>query len=579
TWASNREAIHSPIYNLLSGLKEPDRKSLQTPLATGFWREYIEWKEKVTVAQRQKHIGDILLLTEEIRNPLIREEAVSDVGRALANLGRHELALAQYREGLQVNSSNLHFRRQEAFHLNRIGRVDEAIVKIEGILNDFPNDAEAITYLGRIYKEMWVNSWKKIRDKAKRMQQAFDSYHWLIKSADIYTKGFRLDLNDYYPGINAFTLSALAVYLAEKFDNKKSPDPDIARLKEILPYLQSSLIFGLESKIAVEGEKADYWTLVSLAEMKALTSDNLVDVIRAYRKAITASRRNVFSLNSSLEQLEMLKALDIRPHFVQAAIRLIREEVARVNAIGSKSGRTVRKLSGKKKAVGRSFLFSGYMIDFPGKEKRTFPTDKEDEMRSDLRKILSRLKPAPYDRAFLAGLSAGSEIIFAEVCAELGLEVKAFLPLSESAYVRNFVSPAGEAWVDRFYKIRNHPLVDAIHQVEHVGPPKDGDDPYERNNRWALYAALGRVGMRNVRLIAVWTETGGEPRDRDAKLVRHMIELTRDMGGAVEFISPSKYIHNVIDSALESLISESTTNVKRLPRTLEKVKSQKTTTS
>lgn len=579
TWASNREAIHSPIYNLLSGLKEPDRKSLQTPLATGFWREYIEWKEKVTVAQRQKHIGDILLLTEEIRNPLIREEAVSDVGRALANLGRHELALAQYREGLQVNSSNLHFRRQEAFHLNRIGRVDEAIVKIEGILNDFPNDAEAITYLGRIYKEMWVNSWKKIRDKAKRMQQAFDSYHWLIKSADIYTKGFRLDLNDYYPGINAFTLSALAVYLAEKFDNKKSPDPDIARLKEILPYLQSSLIFGLESKIAVEGEKADYWTLVSLAELKALTSDNLVDVIRAYRKAITASRRNVFSLNSSLEQLEMLKALDIRPHFVQAAIRLIREEVARVNAIGSKSGRTVRKLSGKKKAVGRSFLFSGYMIDFPGKEKRTFPADKEDEMRSDLRKILSRLKPAPYDRAFLAGLSAGSEIIFAEVCAELGLEVKAFLPLSESAYVRNFVSPAGEAWVDRFYKIRNHPLVDAIHQVEHVGPPKDGDDPYERNNRWALYAALGRVGMRNVRLIAVWTETGGEPRDRDAKLVRHMIELTRDMGGAVEFISPSKYIHNVIDSALESLISESTTNVKRLPRTLEKVKSQKTTTS
>lgn len=575
TWASNRDAIHSPIYNLLSGLKEPDRKSLQTPLATGFWREYKEWKEKVTVAQRQKHIGDILLLTEEIRNPLIREEAVSDVGRALANLGRHELALAQYREGLEVNSANLEFRREEAFHLNRIGRVDEAIVKIEGILNDFPNDRESITYLGRIYKEMWVHSWKKIRDKAKRMQQAFDSYHWLIKSADIYTKGFRLDLNDYYPGINAFTLSKLAVYLAEKFDSKKAPDPDIERLKEILPYLQSSLTFGLESKIGVEGEKADYWTLVSLAELKALTSNNLVDVIRAYRKAITASRRNLFSLNSSLEQLEMLKALEIRPRFVQAAIGLIKEEITRVNNIGEKSGRHSRKLQSRKKTIGRSFLFSGYMIDFPGKERKTFPADKEDEIRSDLRKTLSKLKPTANDRAFLAGLSAGSEIIAAEVCAELGLEVKAFLPLSESAYVRNFVSPAGEAWVDRFYKIRNHPLMDTIHQIENVGPPKDGADPYERNNRWALYAALGRAGMRNVRLIAVWTETGGEPRDRDARLVRHMIELTRDMGGAVELISPSKYIHNVIDNALESLISEAAISSSAATNPIRKFKPRK----
>lgn len=575
TWASNRDTIHSPIYNLLSGLKEPDRKSLQTPLATGFWREYNEWKEKVTVAQRQKHIGDILLLTEEIRNPLIREEAINEVGRALANLGRHELALAQYREGLKVNAANLEFRREEAFHLNRIGRVDEAIVKLEGILNDFPNDGKSITYLGRIYKEMWVHSWKNIRDKAKRMRQAFDSYHWLIKSAEIYTKGFRLDLNDYYPGINAFTLSTLAVYLAAKFDSKKAPDPDIARLKSTLPYLQSSLTFGLESKIAVEGEKADYWTLVSLAELKALTSDNLADLIRAYRKAITASRRNLFSLQSSLEQLEMLNAMEIRPRFVRTAIGLIKEEITRINNIGEKSGRHSRKLHSRKKTVGRSFLFSGYMIDFSGKERKTFPPDKEGEIRSDLRKILAKLKPTANDRAFLAGLSAGSEIIAAEVCAELGLEVKVFLPLSESAYVRTFVSPAGEAWVDRFYKIRNHPLVDTIHQIENLGPPKEGDDPYERNNRWALYAALGRAGMRNVRLIAVWTETGGEPRDRDAKLVRHMIELTRDMGGAVELISPAKYIHNIVNNVLESLISETTTSPSAAALSIQNLKPKK----
>src|SRR5690242_7199194 len=73
TWASDVESVHSPIFNLLDGLVEPDRKTLRTPLATGFWHEYNEWQDRVTIAQRQKPIGDILLLTEEISNPLIKE--------------------------------------------------------------------------------------------------------------------------------------------------------------------------------------------------------------------------------------------------------------------------------------------------------------------------------------------------------------------------------------------------------------------------------------------------------------------------------------------------------------------------
>ena len=91
-----------------------------------------------------------------------------------------------------------------------------------------------------------------------------------------------------------------------------------------------------------------------------------------------------------------------------------------------------------------------------------------------------------------AGLSAGSEILFAEICAEKGIKVRAYLPLPESAYIREFVSPGGDAWVERFYKIRNHPLVDEMYQIENVGLPKEGDDPYERNNRWALYSSLVR---------------------------------------------------------------------------------------
>lgn len=550
TWASDREAVHSPIFNLLSGLKEPERATLRTPLATGFWREYNEWKERVTVAQRQKRIGDILLLTEEIRNPLIKEEAIGEAGRALADLGRDELALAQYRKGLEVNSANLTFRRQEAFHLNRLDRVDEAIVKIESLLKDAPGDIASVSILGRIYKEMWTSSWKNIKDKAKRLKSAFDSYHWLIKSADIYLKGFHSDLNNYYPGINALTLSTLALYLADKFDNKKDPDPDILRIRAEIAEVRGALIFGLEEK--AEDENADYWTLISLAELRVLTADNVSSVVRAYRKALTGSRRNLFFLNSSLEQLEMLSALGVRDEYVKVGMDTIKEEIARSN-LDENQQSSKKKTSPKK--TGRAFIFTGYMIDFPGKDKKTFPADKENEIRHEIRTKLESFKIGPDDRAFVPGLSAGSEILFAEICAEKGVKVRAYLPLPESAYIRQFVSPGGDAWVERFYNIRNHPLVEEQYQIENVGQPKEDDDPYERNNRWALYSSLGR-GIDKVRLIALWNAYGDKPKDRDARLVRHMIELMRDLGGPIEQINPSKYLHNVIDNMLDRLMIE-----------------------
>src|SRR5512134_2704647 len=321
TWASEADSVHSPIFNLLDGLVEPDRKTLETPLATGFWREYNEWKDRLTIAQRQKRIGDILLLTEEISNPFIKEEAILEAGMALMNMGRNELALTQYRKGLEVNSRNLTFRREEAFNLNRLGRVDEAIVKIENFLSDVPNDTEAISYLGRIYKEMWRDSWKWVEEKQLRIKTAFESYHWLLKSFETYLKGYRLDLDQIYPGVNALTLGTILVHLADQFDDKTQPDPEITWVRENLGELRGSLIFALESQ--ARNEAADYWTLVSLAELRVLTAEVTQQVTRAYRKALTASRRNQFYLQSSLAQLEMLKSLDMCSDFVEAGIHVI----------------------------------------------------------------------------------------------------------------------------------------------------------------------------------------------------------------------------------------------------------------
>lgn len=555
TWASDAEAIHSPIFNLLDGLVEPDRKTLRTPLATGFWREYNEWKERVTIAQRQKRIGDILLLTEEIRNPLIKEEAIGEAGKALKNMGRNELALNQYRKGLEVNARNLTFRREEAFLLNRTGRVDEAIVKLENMLTDVPSDTEAISYLGRIYKEMWTDSWKWIEEDDLRLKTAFDSYHWLLKSFDTYLKGYRLDLGNTYPGINALTMGEILIYLADKFDNKQQPDPEIEWVRGVLPELRGALIFALETR--ARDEKADYWTLISLSDLHVLTAQITQQVVRATRKALTASRGNQFFLQSSLAQLEILQSLEMRPEFVECAMTIIREELRRIRKEKSEEDtsrkRKVETVSVEKpkKRDGLVFLFTGYMINNSRKKDTNFPPEKEQDIRAAIQAILAKHEAGPDDLAVTTGMDAGSEIVFVECCVERGIPVQAYFPLPEAPYVRDFVSPGGEGWVERFYRMRNHPLVDEFYQPDRVGLPKEGDNTHERNNRWALYSSLTR-GIDSVRLIAVWDGKGDTSRDLDTRLVRHMVDLMRDTGGMVEQINPGKLSPTIVIPDLTS---------------------------
>ncbi|OQY35966.1 MAG: hypothetical protein B6243_04105 [Anaerolineaceae bacterium 4572_5.2] len=547
TWASDQEAVHSPIFNLLTGLTEPDRKALRTPLATGFWREYNEWRERVTIAQRQKRIGDVMLLTEEISNPLIKEEAIGEAGRALRGMGRHSLALQQYRQGLELNSKNMEFRRQEAFHLNCLGKVDEAIVKLENLLQDDPSDTEAIAYLGRIYKDMWTESWERIEDEDRRLQEAFAASHWLAKSIQTYLRGFYCDLNEYYPGINALTLAIILDHLAEKFD--EGDDPDIQAIRDILPNLKGTLEFALEN--LAKDDASDYWTLVSLADLKVMIAENPKEAKRAYKKALTAARKNIFYLESSIEQLNTLNLLALRPEYVDVGIQVLKDEIRRIRKeepeeemaatdVAAKNAGAKKKATEEKDSEpGRVYLFSGHKIDKSTQSEKRFLPEMEKEARKRIDELLTKYEADENDLAVTAGAACGGDIIFIEACLERGMTVEVHLPFSEPKYIKENVSFGGEHWVDRFYNLRNNTQVNISFQLDHVGAPKEGDDPYMRNNRWALYSSLLQ-GIDRVRLIALWDGKTAAS-DSDGMLVSHLVEEVRSLGGYVEHINTTKF--------------------------------------
>jgi tetratricopeptide (TPR) repeat protein len=455
-------------------------------------------------------------------------------------MGRNELALTQYRKGLEINSRNPFFRREEAFHLNRVGRVDEAIVKIESILADNPNDIDTISYLGRIYKEMWMDSWKWVSNHEKRLQTAFNSYHWLIKAIDTYMRGYRVNLNNDYPAVNALTLSTILIDLANRYGDPENRVPEIEKVDSDLEELRGSLLFALET--FSDEEKADYWTLVSMAELKVLTAKETDEVARAYRKALTASRRNVFFLQSSLVQLEMFTALEIRPEFVEAGVQVITDELSRIRKeeIAQKTGKPGNGgIEAPKDRTGGVFVFTGYMISNPAKNENQFPPEKEEDIKNAIHTVLAKYNAGPDNLAITSGMGAGSEIIFVECCTERGIPVRVYFPCTEVPYVHDFVSPGGDQWVERFFRLRNHPLVDEFFQPEQVGLPREGDNIYERNNRWALYSAFVRR-IDEIRLVALWDGKTEPSNDLDAYLVKHMIDLMRDAGGVIEHISPYK---------------------------------------
>ncbi|NND91692.1 MAG: cyclic nucleotide-binding domain-containing protein [Granulosicoccus sp.] len=513
---------------------EPDRRTLRTPLATGFWREFNEWEERVAVARRQKRIGDILLLTEEISNPLCKEDAVAQAGLALRELGRHELALQEYRKGLAVNSKHVEFRREEAVILNRMGRVDEAIIKLERLLVDEPSDTRSTGCLGRIYTSIWKKCWIGIDDIEERRQAAFDAYQWVIKSIDTYLRGFHFDLNVHEPGIKALNMSCLLLELADRFDHADDPDPDIRRIRHLLPELQSTL--GLTLKASAAAGAPDYWTYASLAEWHLVRGDSVRTVVRAYRKSLSYARKNLFHLRSSLKQLKLFCDLGLHEEASKTAEAILLNEIDRIEAVDA--DHREREYPLPQTAV-LAFLFTGHRLDRKNSEARRFPADLEQEVRRQIDMSLDRGNADWNDHGFVSGAACGGDIIFIETCLDRGMRVHVHMPCTDADFISEQVAHGGDQWIARFYAIRNNPKVNMYYQQERVGRAREGVDPCDRNARWTLYSSLV-LGIEKLRLIALWDGKSATADDEDGRYVGAMVAHAQRMGCILDHLDITK---------------------------------------
>ncbi len=128
-------------------------------------------------------------------------------------------------------------------------------------------------------------------------------------------------------------------------------------------------------------------------------------------------------------------------------------------------------------------LFSGHMIDAPGREKPRFPPDKETIAAQAIAGALANLHVGPDDLCICGG-ACGGDLLFAEAALARSALLEIYIPFEEPTFLEKSVDFANKDWRARFFAAKAR---SALHVApRELGPLQEGEDPYERDNRWML---------------------------------------------------------------------------------------------
>src|SRR5262249_44197188 len=131
----------------------------------------------------------------------------------------------------------------------------------------------------------------------------------------------------------------------------------------------------------------------------------------------------------------------------------------------------------------RAVIFSGHMIDPPGRDKPRFPVECVQPVAASIRDQLMRWGTDARTLAVCGG-AAGSDILFAEGCLARVAHVRLLLPFSLEKFGRETFERTAPEWWWRFEALL--PRCEVLCQPDVLGPVPYGETAYERNNLWIL---------------------------------------------------------------------------------------------
>jgi hypothetical protein len=251
-----------------------------------------------------------------------------------------------------------------------------------------------------------VRTWSKAASAEDKARNAIDS-PLLIEAYEQYLDAYRLDLNSYYPGLNALFLAVIILELSNSYpDIWSAPFTDdtianvkLAEIKRKRDQIAQALQLRFDNAEAPvpEGARQDMWLLSSVGDLNLLTQPpNPPRASYFYKKAAAGGD---FVLDSARRQLVML-----------AQIGVLNAQIEKVlKAFPPESAPTTNQ------RIDRVLLFTGHRIDSPNRAKPRFPAEKESVAREAIRTAVAQEKDLTSGAIVgIAGGANGGDILFLE---------------------------------------------------------------------------------------------------------------------------------------------------------------------
>jgi hypothetical protein len=520
----------SPIFTLLPTLEPHGRGDLvKVP---------DEFREAVKRAEKAERRGDLRLLAHDCASFDWDQEGLALVGRAQFNLRAYAGAkdtfeqlrsaeknhyVANWRLGTIYQRLALAASGAERKDLATLS--ESAIDRAMKVAKGAGQKAELHALYGSNAKNRWMDDYRSGR-AAPIGQQALES-PCLERMVECYMRAAAFDLNAHYPAVNMLAFLKAQTQLARRFPDawaamhEADAEGERKRREDLCERITVNLRLALRLDTVFKEFQAagDEWMLSSIADLALVSDPTKTQVIAdRYRKANTGADR--FTLEANRRNLDIFKELELFEPGVSTAIDVINTEIQKQSPPG-------RKLK-------RALLFSGHMLDAPGRspEKARFPATAKAEQTARQLIYDAVKKEVAGDAAetlAIAGGACGGDILFHEVCAELGIETELYLALPIAQFQRESVERGGERWVERFQALcaKKPPriLQDSLAPLSWLASRPDYSI-WERNNLWMMFNTLA-IGADKQTLVALLNEER-EPDGPGG--TKHLLRIAKERG-------------------------------------------------
>jgi len=543
------DAKDSPVFTSLPKLKEPE-PWLFNPVPQDFG-------EDVVKAFARNQAGDLVLYSDEIKGFEWESPGWRVVGKAQFDINATAGAKATWEHVLKLDPADLEANILLGTIYQRLGDLESSTLALKRALDNKAigqdQRAEAYALIGRNSKTRWRKEWES-KPANERAAVALRS-RYLKESFENYKAAFDEHLNHFYSGLNALAMLKIMIGLAQlqpdvwnnlsEFADDDEAARGLKTYTDLASRLQAAVRVSLDAafkRLKRDGQK-DVWAEISNADHLFLTTTTGPKrVATAYENALAGAP--AFAAASVATQLAVYRDLGVLIDNLEEVFKVVAESPPLPAPGAPPAPKPDRK---------RVLVFAGHMIDAPDRKTPRFPADQEAVAREEIKqRVLKEMNSGSGVASAYAGGASGGDILFMEVCAELGIETRMYLAVLPQIYVNTSVNKAGGNWVDRFWKLlKAHTDRNQVRILSEVTEARDDKDYlpawlqskkdygiWQRNNLWMLYNALAEscdntTGDPNLTLIALWDGDKGDGPGGTGDLV----EKVQRLGGRNETIN------------------------------------------